>query len=155
MIGTIILDFLHLLTAVIWIGGMIYFNFVLSPSLAAIDPPQRGKLVGAVSKRFAMFAWGCIIILLMTGLLLTPSGMLFDTSSTYGIALFVKIIMFIVMIIIGAFISFIKVPKMEKLAPKPDEKPAPEFFKIQKQISLLAHINMILGILILLCVAVK
>jgi len=155
MIGTIIFDFLHLLATAIWVGGMLYINFVLTPSLVAIDSPQRGKLIGAVSKRFSMFAWGCIIILLMTGLLLTPSGMLFDTTSTWGIMLFIKIILFLIMIIIGTIISFVKAPKMEKLAPKPDEKPAPEFFKIQKQISLLAHINMILGVLILLCVAIQ
>jgi hypothetical protein len=44
------LDFLHLLATAAWIGGMIYIILVLMPSLTAIDPPQRGKLMGAAAK---------------------------------------------------------------------------------------------------------
>ena len=80
--------------------------------------------------------------------------MLFDITTTYGIALTVKIILFLIMIIIGVIISFILVPKMEKMAPTPGEKPSLEFGQLQKQISSLAFTNMILGVITLICVAV-
>ena len=36
-----VLKALHLLCAVLWVGGMFFAYVVLRPSLAAIDPPQR------------------------------------------------------------------------------------------------------------------
>jgi len=155
MIGTTIIDFLHLFASTIWIGGMLFFNLMFVPQLTVIDPPQRGKLMGMVSKRFGMIAWSSIIILLVTGFLMTPSHMLFDTGSTFGLLLLIKMILFLIMIAIGSFITFCKAPKMQKLAPKPGEKPSPDFFNIQKKIVLLARTNMILGILILLLVAMQ
>lgn len=148
MVLQTIIDFLHLLAAVTWVGGMIYIELVLTPSLKAIDPPQRGKLLGAVAKRFAFFAWGSIIVLFVTGISEPEFRTFFDLSSR-GVILTVKYVLFLVMILIGLFITFAIVPKMERLAPKPGEKPSPDFPKVQKQLATLAFINMILGILIL------
>ncbi|MFQ6089024.1 MAG: DUF4149 domain-containing protein [Candidatus Methanofastidiosia archaeon] len=150
----IILDFLHTLATVTWIGGMIYANLVLMPSLEAIDPAQRGKLLGAAIKRFTILAWSSIIVLLVTGILITPSGMLFDISTFYGKVLTLKHVLIFVMIVIGVRVTFVLGPKMKALAPKPGEKPPPEIPKLQNQLEMLALINMILGILVLLCVAI-
>ena len=154
MLFTMINDFLHLLATVVWIGGLIYINLVLMPSLTAIDPPQRGKLSGAVAKRFTILAWCAVIILLITGYLKTPSGMLFNISNTSAVALTIKHILVLVMIAIGLLVTFVTAPKMKSLAPEPGEPPPPEFLKAQKQLSTLALTNMILGILVLLSVAI-
>ncbi len=154
MLFTTIVNFLHSLATVTWIGGMIYVNLVLGPSLEAIDPPQRGRLSGAVAKHFSPYAWGSIIILVITGFLKTPSGMLFNLSSPYGTILFAKHVLVLAMILIGLLITFYTAPKMEALAPKPGERPAPAFVNAQNQLALLAQVNMILGILVLLVIAV-
>jgi uncharacterized membrane protein len=149
----LIRDFLHLLATAVWIGGMIYSIFVLMPSLTAIEPPQRGKLMGLTGKRFSFFAWGSVVVLLITGYLKTPEEMLFDTSTTYGMTLMLKHLAILLMIIFGILIAFVIVPKIGKLAPKPGEPPSPDFLMAQKQLPVFAITNTILGIAVLLFVA--
>jgi uncharacterized membrane protein len=149
----LIRDFLHLLATAVWIGGMLYIVFVLMPSLTAIDPPQRGKLMGTAAKRFTILSWSSVLVLLITGYMKTPDGMLFDTSTTYGVTLTVKHFVVLLMMIIGVLIGFVIVPKIGKLAPKPGEPPSPDFLKAQKQLPVFAITNTILGIAVLLFVA--
>lgn len=46
------LKFLHVLSIVVWIGGMIFAHFFLRPSLAILEPSQRVLLMHATLKRF-------------------------------------------------------------------------------------------------------
>lgn len=147
-----VVDFLHLLATATWIGGMIYINLVLMPSMPVLPPPERGKLMAVASKRFAFFAWGSVAILLLTGFYKTPEGMLFDVSADYSMTLTVKHLLVLAMIIIGIVISMVLVPKLGALAPKGQEPPAPAFLKAQSQLKVLALANMVLGIAVLLCV---
>lgn len=152
MLLQIIIDFFHLLATVTWIGGAIYLNLVLMPSLNAIEPPERGKLMGAASKRFTILAWSSIIVLLVTGYMKTPTGMLFNITETYGITLTVKHVLVLAMIVLASLVMLVAVPKMNALAPKPGEKPSPEFLKVQKLLPRLSVTATILGIMVLLCV---
>jgi uncharacterized membrane protein len=47
-----ILKLLHVLSIIVWIGGMIYTLFFLRPSLGSLEPPQRVKLMHDVLARF-------------------------------------------------------------------------------------------------------
>jgi len=137
----------------VWVGGLIYTNFILMPSMQAVEPPQRNKLMGAIAKRFTVLSWSCVIILLVTGYIMLPEGMLFNFSISYGVWLNIKILLVLLMIIIGLYITLGVAPKIETLAPKPDEQPSPDFLKVQKKLPVLAIVNMILGILVVLCTA--
>jgi putative copper resistance protein D len=149
MVSTII-HFLHLLATVVWIGGMIFLEAVFYPSLGAIDPQQAGKALSVVAKRFTIVAWSCIVILIITGLLKTPSGWLFDTSSTIGIILLVKHLLIVAVIIVSIIITFVVAPKLISAFPKPGESPTPAFLKSQQRIKVLSGTNLIIGVLILL-----
>jgi uncharacterized membrane protein len=47
---------LHLLAAIVWVGGMVLMHFVVRPAVAAaLEPPQRLPLMTAVLGGF--FAW--------------------------------------------------------------------------------------------------
>jgi uncharacterized membrane protein len=152
MILQTVIDFLHLLATVAWIGGAVYMNLVLMPSLNAIEPPARGKLMAAASKRFTIIAWSSIIVLAITGYLKTPAGMLFNTTETYGMTLTVKHVLFLTMIALASLIMLVVVPRMNALAPKPGEKPSPGFLKAQTLLPRLSVTATILGIVVLLCV---
>jgi uncharacterized membrane protein len=148
-----VISFLHLLGTVTWIGGMVYINLVLNPSLGVLDPPQRGKLMGAVAKRFGMLASGSAVILLITGFIRTKSELLFSLSSPEGVTLALKHLVVLSMLIIG-FLTAIRIaPKMQSLAPLPGKPPTEDYLKAQKQISVLGQVGMILGILSLLLTA--
>lgn len=46
------LKLIHVLSIVVWIGGMVFTLFFLRPSLAALAPPQRVALMHEVLGRF-------------------------------------------------------------------------------------------------------
>ena len=60
--------FLHILAAVIWVGGMFFAHVVLRPVAAAqLEPPVRLRLWVGVFKRFFPLVFAAIAILLVTG----------------------------------------------------------------------------------------
>lgn len=59
---------LHLLAAVLWVGGMFFAHQVLRPVAAArLEPPARLTLWKGVFDRFFPWVWLAIVLLLATG----------------------------------------------------------------------------------------
>ena len=59
---------LHLLAAVIWVGGMFFAYMALRPAAAQIlEPPQRLQLWVKVFQLFFLWVWLSIIAILATG----------------------------------------------------------------------------------------
>jgi len=148
----ILIDFFHLVASAAWIGGIIYTVVILMPSLISIDPPQRGPLQGALNKRFSILSWSCVAVLAATGLLKISFEQVFDFSSLFTTALNIKLLLVVIMILIGFYLTKVVGPKMGSLAPKPGEAPSNEFIEIQKLAPKLVKINLVLGILVLFCV---
>lgn len=60
---------IHLISVLIWVGGMFFAYVVLRP--AAVDvlqPPERLRLWGNVFHRFFNWVWGALGLILVTGL---------------------------------------------------------------------------------------
>ncbi len=63
-----ILVTLHLLAALIWVGGMFFAYNVLRPTAAQrLQPPLRLDLWVGVFQRFFPWVWLCLLTLLTTG----------------------------------------------------------------------------------------
>ena len=58
---------LHLLCAVLWVGGMFFAYVVLRPSMAAIEAPQRMLLHTRVFKKFFLVIWHAMPLIIITG----------------------------------------------------------------------------------------
>lgn len=59
---------LHLLAAVIWVGGMFFAYMALRPVAGSLlEPPVRQTLWTGVFNRFFPWVWVCIAVLLTTG----------------------------------------------------------------------------------------
>jgi uncharacterized membrane protein len=58
---------LHILAAVIWVGGMFFAYMVLRPSAGPLDPPTRLALWQRVFGRFFPWVWASIAVLLISG----------------------------------------------------------------------------------------
>jgi uncharacterized membrane protein len=58
---------LHVLGAVLWVGGMGFALLALRPALAAIEPPQRLLVHQGALKRFFLIVWHAMPILLLSG----------------------------------------------------------------------------------------
>jgi uncharacterized membrane protein len=65
---------LHLLCAVLWVGGMFFAYVVLRPSMVAIDPPQRMLLHTKVFKKFFLVIWHAMPLIIITGLVMLIFG---------------------------------------------------------------------------------
>jgi uncharacterized membrane protein len=61
-------QWIHVISAVIGVGGMAFLLFVMMPSLGALDPEQRGLLAKQVMDRFRWISWSAIFLLLVSGL---------------------------------------------------------------------------------------
>ncbi len=62
---------LHVLAAVIWVGGMFFAYMALRPAAGELDPPSRTALWGRTFARFFAWFWAAIIVLPVTGYLTT------------------------------------------------------------------------------------
>src|ERR1700712_484968 len=58
---------LHLLCAVLWVGGMFFAYVVLRPSMVAIEAPQRMLLHTRVFKKFFLVIWHAMPVIILTG----------------------------------------------------------------------------------------
>lgn len=102
-----LIGFLHLFTAIVWFGAILYVHILLKPAYAARGLP-RGEL---------MVGWGSIIIMEVTGTLLTVARIptlhaLFHTR--FGILLSIKIVLYLIMVAIAAVVIFIIGPKLKR-----------------------------------------
>ena len=58
----------HVLAAIIWVGGMAFALMVLRPSAGPLDPPIRLALWQRVFGRFFIWVWAAVILLPLTGI---------------------------------------------------------------------------------------
>jgi uncharacterized membrane protein len=63
-----VLQALHVLAIVVWVGGMVFALFFLRPAVAVLPPAQRLPLMQAVLGRFFSAVLGAAAVTLATGL---------------------------------------------------------------------------------------
>ena len=62
-----VLIILHVLAAVIWVGGMVFAYTVLRPSVDEQDVPVKMTLLAAIFRRFFLWVWHAVVILPASG----------------------------------------------------------------------------------------
>src|ERR1700747_3370931 len=70
---------LHILGAVVWVGGMFAIYVCLRPALGTLEPPQRLRLMRVTFEKFFPWVWLAILLLLASGYL-----MLFTTFGGFA-----------------------------------------------------------------------
>ena len=65
---TALLLFVHLLSIVVWVGGMAFAHFCLRPALPLLAPPERLRLMHAVLTRFLNGVLAAALMTLASGL---------------------------------------------------------------------------------------
>jgi len=60
--------FLHVLSDIVWIGGMFLAYVCVRPAAAEVlEPPQRLRLWTGIFQRFFPWVWACVALLVLTG----------------------------------------------------------------------------------------
>ena len=67
---------LHILSAVIWVGGMFFAHQMVRPSVGALDPSMRLPLWRRIFARFFPWVWGAVALLLGSGLAMQALGVI-------------------------------------------------------------------------------
>jgi uncharacterized membrane protein len=59
---------IHLLSIIVWIGGMVFAHFFLRPATLSLEPPQRVRLMHDVLQRFFAAVSVAVVVVLGSGL---------------------------------------------------------------------------------------
>ena len=58
---------LHVLAALVWVGGLFFILLILRPASIRIEPPQRFRLFAKVFSRYFPWVWVAVTLILVTG----------------------------------------------------------------------------------------
>ena len=145
---------IHVLAAMLWLGGMFFLGVVGAPALRAVEPPVlRQRLFQELGVRFRTVGWIAITVLVLTGLVnlhyrgwLHWHGVLASSAfwgTTVGTALGVKLASVTVMILVSAVHDFLLGPLAGRL-----QAGTPQAVAFRKRAAWLARINAILGVVV-------
>lgn len=148
--------FIHIASAVFWIGGMLFTAGVLVPaSRHRILKNKKGAFFTIIGKKFSRISWILFIVLIVTGItnLLTrgyAAEQLLQANfwtQSFGGNLFIKLHLFAAVLIVSGIHDFYAGPKAAELM---DEQPDSTTTKRMRKISSwLGRLNLLLGLGIL------
>jgi putative copper export protein len=146
---------LHLLAALLWLGGMFFLGVVGAPVLRQVEPAAlRVALFRDLGLRFRGVGWVAIGILIVTGLgNLAFRGLLHWEllssarfwATPFGRALAWKLVAVSVMVVASAVHDFILGPAASAARPG-----TPEADRWRRSAALLARLNALVGLLVVL-----
>ncbi len=140
---------LHLLSAVVWVGGMFFAYMFLRPVAASqLEPPVRLTLWVGVFQKFFPFVWLSILFLPLTGYL-----MIFDIwGSMAATPLYVHIMngLGIVMILIYLHVYFAPFKRLKEAVIKQDWQEGGRNLNIIRK---MVGMNTMIGLLTIIIVA--
>jgi uncharacterized membrane protein len=146
---------LHILAAVIWIGGAIFLAAVLVPVLR--DPALRPHAVGMIRRagvRFRNIGWACFLILIVTGAVnLGRWGVDWERftsgtpwSSTWGKILGAKLILVTIALLVSGVHDFFVGPRARALLR--DAPGSPRAMRLRRLAGWMGRFNVLLGVVI-------
>src|SRR5579862_3381137 len=131
---------LHLLGAVVWVGGMFFAQFALRPAAAALAPPQRVPLLAAVMQRFVAWAGLAIALIVASGgALLHASGGVVGAS--FGVHAMIGL--GIVMIGIYLYIALVALRRLRAAIERGDWSSGG---RAMSAVRILIAVNLVLGL---------
>jgi uncharacterized membrane protein len=118
----LVLVWMHLLAAVVWVGGMIFLSLVLVPILKRDSfAAQRGTLIRAVALRFRALGWGAVAVLLTTGpLLMAARGWPLTDPRRWPAVLVGKLLLVTGVLVLAALHDFLIGPRVSRLMANAD-----------------------------------
>ena len=104
---------LHLLSSVIWVGGMFFAYVVLRPVAGSLlEAPIRLTLWSQVFQRFFPWVWASVIILLATGLWMTIK--VFGGMAAVGPHIHIMLTLGLVMMLLFMHVFFSPYKKLQR-----------------------------------------
>ncbi|HUE94191.1 CopD family protein [Pseudomonas sp.] len=142
---------LHLLAALIWVGGMFFAWMILRPAaVSALQGPERLKLWLEVFPRFFYWVWAAVIVLPISGVGMLHLGFTgFDNAPRY---VQVMMGMYIVMLALFLRVQILQLPALRNAVGAADWASGAT---VLAGIRRLVGINLILGLLVVAIAAAR
>ena len=151
---------LHMLATVIWIGGLASINFLIFPTIAQLDSLEtRVSLLEKVQRRLDPMAWFALLILLGTGMVQMSVNPNYEgflaISNQWAMSILLKHVVFIGMIALGAYITWVALPDLRrKMVRLTKGKAVMDIDQVLLRNTWLLRINLILGVIVLAFTAI-
>ena len=142
---------LHVLAALVWVGGMFFAWMVLRPAaVVALEPPQRLRLWLEVFRRFFVWVWVAVLILPVSGIgLLQLRFTGFETAPRY---VHVMIGLYLAMLALFLRVKLLQLPALRQAV---DAEDWPAGGAALGKIRRLVGINLLLGLALVAIVAAR
>ncbi len=156
----LLVRWIHVIAAVVWIGGNLILAMVIVPHFRQNLPPvQRIKILTLIGKRFEPIVWGCVLILLFTGIANIFNSVDLSSADTsllivpFMRTLGIKLLLFIILLVLTGLHSFIYGPKLSKaiegLDAETEELPA-NVNSIRRKMAIVSSAMGVVSLLIIL-----
>lgn len=136
---------LHVLAAIIWVGGMFFGFLAVRPALAEMDTKHRARIWVGIFRRFFPWVWGSIVVLLVSGIYMAFDS--FDGLAHAPIFVHVMLGLGILMMLLFGHLYFAPYKRLKRAVATGDDTLAA---KSMVMIRILMGVNLVLGILVVL-----
>lgn len=145
---------IHVLAAILWLGGMLFLAVVGAPILRRVEPAAlRAQLFRQLGLRFRLVGWIAVGVLIVTGVLnlhfrdllrweVLGAGAFW--AGTYGRALAVKLAAVGVMLVLSLVHDFVLGPAASRAPPGSDAA-----LGLRRRASWLARINAVVALVVI------
>ena len=134
---------LHLMGAVVWIGGMLFLALVLAPILRRRPPGERAALASAVGRRFLRIGWAAVGVLLLTGSILWVLR-----GFNLTLVLIAKLALVGVILILSLLHDFVLGPRLVAQLERGSQ--GEETLSLRRRVAFLARLNVLFALIVLI-----
>lgn len=146
--------YLHVSSAIVWIGGMAFLVFVVVPWLRAGGQSVAGPFLRETGERFRRVGWICFAVLVITGSFnLWVRGVRWSSfvdpgwlASPFGRTVMLKLSIFAIVLAVSAFHDFVVGPRATRaiLADPTSERAG----RLRRQAARLGRLNALLALVL-------
>lgn len=138
----ILIVFLHVISGVVWVGGMVATRYAAQPSLLQIESPEEKlRRISHVLKRFFAILFPFITIIIITAIIMIDAYNLFQ--SQHSALTYMKVVIWSIMVV-NFIIAIVRTKRADKMLSEGD------LVGVQGQLGIigkvLVPVNIVLGV---------
>jgi len=150
---------MHMLATVVWIGGLAVLSILVIPAARQVlDEGAFAALLEKLQRRLDPLAWFSMLVLLGSGMLQMSANPNYDgflaIDNTWALAIFIKHILFVLMVVISGYISWGLLPALRRaVLIQAQGREEAQIVSLQRREANLIRVNLIMGVLVLVLTA--
>jgi uncharacterized membrane protein len=142
---------IHVVSAMTWIGGMIFLSLVFVPVLKQNSfGAERRLLFRTVARRFRIVVWVAIGLLAGSGAFLLP-GRVDSVREVWSwpLVLIVKLILVVLLLVLTGLHDFWLGPRVSRLSPNSGHQQDQQVIALARLSPLIARVGLVLALAVL------